>query len=328
MNCDLAASERSACPVGVMNDMRLIEQAIRNGHLLRRTDVDALGVSDELWRRWTDEGRWIEVVPDAFRHAATQVTFTLQVRAANGWIGRRGALHGRSALVWLGLIPLEPERVELLVPRGRRAIPNWVTIHTSQYWDRGDVITLRGVRTCAATRAIIDFAATMPTAHELEAIIDLAISRRLSALPRLRRRLSVLSGSGRAGSALLRELLLDAGGESYLERRFLRLLRVNGFGRPQCQVQFRSGSTRVARVDFYYPTQRVVIEVSGRLGHTSDRDRQRDAHRRNALQQAGETVLEFTTADVIDGTAYVLETLTKSLQVMRRPRCTVVKAAT
>jgi very-short-patch-repair endonuclease len=300
----------------VKNDMPLIERAISQRHLLRRTDVDELGVAPEQWRRWFDEGRWLEVTPGLFRHAATPLTFRMQIDAGSRWIGKRGALYGRSALAWLELLPGEPERVEFLIARSRRSIPNWLTIHTTDFWDRGDVVSRDGVRTCTATRALIDFAATMPTATELEALIDLAISRRLTALPRLRQRLAALSGRGRPGSVLMRELLLDSGGESHLERRFLRLLRVSGFGRPQCQVQFKAGSERVARVDFYYPEHRVVIEVSGRLGHTSDRDRQRDARRRNALQQAGETVLEFTTADVIDATPYVLRTLATSLPVI------------
>ena len=112
--------------------------------------------------------------------------------------------------------------------------------------------------------------------------------------------------------------LLDSGGESYLERRFLRLLRVNGLPRPECQVVFRRGGTTAARVDFRFPGRSVVVEVSGRLGHTSDRDLQRHARRRNALVHAGWQVLEFTTADVIDTPDYVLATLTSALLVTRR----------
>ena len=61
----------------------------------------------------------------------------------------------------------------------------------------------------------------------------------------------------------------------------------------------------------------VIVEVSGRLGHTSDRDRQKDARRRNALQQLGKTVLEFTTVDVMSAPDYVLNTLRTSGVVTR-----------
>jgi very-short-patch-repair endonuclease len=56
----------------------------------------------------------------------------------------------------------------------------------------------------------------------------------------------------------------------------------------------------------------VVVEVSGRFGHTSDRDRQKDARRRNALQQLGKAFLEFTTIDVLLSPEYVLATLRTS----------------
>jgi very-short-patch-repair endonuclease len=66
-------------------------------------------------------------------------------------------------------------------------------------------------------------------------------------------------------------------------------------------------------VDFEDTELDVVVEVSGRLGHTSDRDRQRDARRRNALQADGLLVIEFTTADVLDDAPYVIRTLKPEL---------------
>jgi very-short-patch-repair endonuclease len=59
------------------------------------------------------------------------------------------------------------------------------------------------------------------------------------------------------------------------------------------------------------------VEVTGRLGHTSDRDRQKDARRRNALQQLGKEVIEFTTVDVVSSPGYVLSTLATSGVVPR-----------
>jgi hypothetical protein len=56
------------------------------------------------------------------------------------------------------------------------------------------------------------------------------------------------------GMPLLRALLLDSGGESTLERKFLKLVRTNGVPRPKCQVVHRSEvDGRVIRVDFEYP---------------------------------------------------------------------------
>ena len=195
------------------------------------------------------------------------------------------------------------------MPRGLRSIPNWATIHTTTRWDRGDVINHLGVRTTSATRAVLDYATRRPPAADLENAIDSAIRMRRTALTKIGAQLSNLRGAGRPGTRFLSELLLDSGGESHLQRRFLRLMRSSDLPQPQCQVVFRRNGQRVGRVDFNFPATRTIVEVSGRLGHTSDRDRQRDARRRNQLQHLGNHVIEFTTADVIDDPEYVLATL-------------------
>ena len=97
--------------------------------------------------------------------------------------------------------------------------------------------------------------------------------------------------------------------------------------RLQCQTVFKADGATVARVDFYFRTASVVVEVSGRRGHTSDADRRRDARRRNRLQETS-VVVEFTTADVIDDPAYVLATLRRHLHVRGRSVGSAVKAAT
>ena len=109
------------------------------------------------------------------------------------------------------------------------------------------------------------------------------------------------------------QVLVDAGVESWLERKFLELLREAGLPRPQCQVIFRDGSRTVARVDFLFAGTNVVVEVSGRRGHVTDAERQKDARRRNELQRAGMQVIEFVTVDVVRDPAYVVRTIRAAL---------------
>ncbi|MDO8390901.1 MAG: DUF559 domain-containing protein [Actinomycetota bacterium] len=300
----------------------LITMGACNGGLV--TDADALTVmGPQAWHRAQDAGLWIEVAPHHYRHAATPSTFDMSVRAGAAWLGHRGALFGSSSLAWLGVDVPTPVTAEFLVPRGRRSIRSLV-LHTTTRWNESDVIRHDGVRATTAARAIIDWATQGTTSAQLERAIDSAIRLRRTALARLTERLGELGGSGRYGVVRLRELLLDSGGESYLERRFLRLVREAGLPRPRPQVVFRANGTTVARVDFQFPGTRVVVEVCGRLGHSSDSDRRKDAHRRNHLQQTGMVVLEFTTVDVIESPARVLHVLIASLPVTQRPRSSVV----
>lgn len=292
--------------------LRLTLLAARQQYLVTWADVQRCGISGRQWDGLIQEGLWTRVTPVHFRPVAVPLSFGMQVHAGSRWLGRRSALFGSSALSWLGVEIEQPTEAAFLVPRGRRSIVPWVDLHTTTKWDESDFVWHRGVRTTNATRAILDHASTGPSARELEAAIDSAVRLRRTALSRLRARLADLSGPGRHGVPLLRELLLDSGGESYLERRFLRLVRHAGLRRPSTQVTMRIANSRV-RVDFHFGP--VIVEVSGRLGHTSDRDRQRDARRRNDLQRQGFLVLEFTTSDVIDDPAHVVRTLRSALSV-------------
>ena len=123
------------------------------------------------------------------------------------------------------------------------------------------------------------------------------------------RRLSELRGRGRWGCRLLDELLLDSGGHTILERRFLALVREAGLPRPATQAVHRHGSRTFARVDFSWPRLAVVVEVTGRKGHASDAERTRDAQRRNELQDIGVSVYEYTWDDVTRRSGYVVRTL-------------------
>jgi hypothetical protein len=298
---------------GVSAELELISLAERQHQLVTVADVRRVGISGHRWQRLRDEGWWIPVSPSHFRHVATPVDLRMRVYAGAGWLGGGAALFGATALWWLGVEVAVPTRPEFLVPRSGRGLVTGLTVHTTRRWDRGDFIHHEAVRTSTAARAIVDLASQGPTARTLENVIDSAIHRRRTSASTLRRRLAALDGRGRTGCVLLRELLLDTGGESYLERRFLALVRRWGFSRPKSQVTFRGATGKPLRVDFMFGT--VVVEVSGRLGHSTDRDRQLAGRRRVALEDRGFRVIEFTTADVIDDPEYVRRTLVNAIHV-------------
>ena len=125
----------------------------------------------------------------------------------------------------------------------------------------------------------------------------------------LAERLDQLRGRGRWGTSLLDELIRDAGGHTLLERRFLTLVRGAGMPRPTPQVIFRDQGRTFARVDFAFVELGVVVEVSGQKGHSSPAERARDAQRRNALQDAGQKVYEYTFAEVTQHPAEVVRTM-------------------
>jgi hypothetical protein len=293
-------------------DEQLIELALRKHHLIDRADVASVMTSGQ-WCRLQEHGMWLPVVPGVWRHRATVVDWRLQARAGVRALGDKSALYGRTAAAWWDIGKLGVTDVEFVVPRTRRSRSLPFLVHTTSIWIPTDVQLNDGVRLTSATRTVIDLAAGATTAKEIEAVIDESVQKRLTSFPALSKRVGELCGRGFPGTERLRGLLLDSGGDSYLERRFLELVRTAGLPRPTCQVMHSLDGKRIARVDFQFPDTKIIVEVSGRLGHVSDRDRQRDARRRNGLQQTGHIVLEFTTADVLDEQGYVIETLTAQL---------------
>ena len=124
---------------------------------------------------------------------------------------------------------------------------------------------------------------------------------------------NLYSAPGRWGCRLLDDLLVDAGGHSMLERDFLRLMRLAGLPRPRTQVIHRRGAKTFARVDFLFDPYGIVVEVSGRKGHSSPTERQIDAQRRNELQDVGRRVFEYTYEDVSRRPDHVIATMTRRL---------------
>ncbi len=161
----------------------------------------------------------------------------------DGWISHRSAarLHG--------LDRFRGDDLDFTVLRGRRGARGVRALHTTDNVGPLDVVTVNGLRCTSATRTIIDLAYTGTPESQLGPAIDSAVRLGLSAPTALARRLSELRGRGRRGARTLDALLLDSGGETVLERAFLRLMRQAGLPRPATQVVRRRGGEHVARVD-------------------------------------------------------------------------------
>ena len=97
------------------------------------------------------------------------------------------------------------------------------------------------------------------------------------------------------------------------ERRFLTLLRDARLPRPRTQAVQRRNGRHVARVDFLFEAFAVVVEVTGRLGHSAPMERGNDAQRRNELVDLGFRVYEYTWAQVTERRPWVQATMRKRL---------------
>lgn len=292
----------------------------RHHGLIDRVHLAQLGVRRGQIARWVAAGRLERCAPRVWRLVGSPATWEQRLQAGLLSLGPAAAVSHAAAAALHGLDRWPPGPTEFLVPRGSRHTTVDATVHSSRQIGRADVVTVRGLRTTAATRTIIDLAGSGADRERLAAAIDSAVRLGLSAPVVVTRRLDALGRAGRRGLRTLDALLNDAGGHTMLEREFLRLVRDAGLPRPTTQAIFRDGERTIARVDFLFERERLVVEVGGQLGHSSPAERARDAHRRNELQDLGFDVYEFTWEQITRCPAPVIARLATRLRPGPRER--------
>jgi very-short-patch-repair endonuclease len=283
---ELAASQHGAFAIRQLDGVtrRWVENLSRRRMVHRvAPGVYALAGSPDTWRR--------------------RLTVGLLALGEASWVSHDAAAR----LHQLDRAPADA--VEFTVPRRARGRRMPFTVHTTADLPKLDRVTVDGFRCLSATRTIIDLAHARVPGVRLEAAIDSAVRLGLTSPVVLAARLAELRGPGRWGAVALERFLFDSGGHSMLERRFLQLVRRAGLPRPAVQVIHRRDGKTFARVDFLFDPYGVVVEVSGRLGHSSPGERARDAQRRNELQDFGRKVYEYTYDDVMRRARHVEETL-------------------
>lgn len=203
--------------------------------------------------------------------------------------------------------------VEFTMPRSARGCRVPFVVHTTRLLPKIDRVRVCGFPCTSATRTIIDMARARVPKLRLEAAIDSAVRTGASSPIVLLDRMGALRGPGRWGVRLLDALLVDSGGHTLLERKFLKLIREARLPRPTPQVVFARDGRTYARVDFFFEEHGVVVEVSGRKGHSSPGERAKDAQRRNEIQDSGRSVYEYTWEHVTARPGFVISTMRNRL---------------
>ena len=200
-----------------------------------------------------------------------------------------GALGGVGAAEWWRLEGTPTGRAALLVPMTCAARHRFLrrTCDLAPWeikLDRPDGC----LRVTDATRTLIDVDAP---ADDLERMVESALRRGLTSIPRLRTRARQLRRPGRRGpAALLAVLDRRPQGMSGSDGEVLLLQLLRGAGLPDPVRQYRIGSTFF---DMAWPDRRVLVELDGGEHRTAERQR-RDARKQNHAVLDGWTVLRFT----------------------------------
>ena len=292
----------------------LAERAALQHGVVSAQDIAEAGLSPAQ-RRWqVASGRLERIAPRVYRSAGAPDTHRQRLTIGLLTLGPKSWISYEAAAALHGLDRSDPDAVEFTIIRGRRPPDLDWPVHTTKFVGRLDTVEVDGVRVMSATRTVLDLALARSSRRRVEAAFDSAVRMGLSHPIVLAERLGTLRGSGRWGVVMIDRILPDSGGHSPLERSFLRIVREADLSRPTTQAVQRSAKGRhIARVDFLFEAQRLVVEVTGRLGHVSDAERAHDAQRRNELQDLGFTVIEYTSTQVWQETESVRSDLRRRL---------------
>jgi hypothetical protein len=273
----------------------------------------AYGIDSSTRSKWQRRGLIDRLGPRSFTMAGSAPTFERALAAGLADLSGFGRVAGRSAARLYGLDDFSSDAAEFLIHRSHRGRTTiGVVRSTSRSLSKADTVSVRGFRCVTAERLIIDAPLFGFSCAEIENAIDSAIRLRLVAEQRLRTRVIRDHCQGVNGSRLLLDALVDSGGESRLERWFLRIVREAQIPRPILQKTYRDETRTVARVDAYFPSG-LVVEVSGHGTHATRRQRQIDAQRHTELTLRGLRVLTFTYEDVRNRPAWVMARLREAL---------------
>lgn len=270
-------------------------------------------VSKSLRYHWIEDGLLERLGPQSFTVAGSEPTWMRSLTAGFFDLAGLGFVAGRSGGRIHALDGFNSDAVELLVPRSSRGCScSGIVRSTARPIGKQDVQTIDGLRVLRAERLILESPLFGFTRDETENAIDSAIRRRLVSEQRLRTRAIDRGSRGMNSGRILLDALIDSGGESRLERWFLRIVREAGLSRPNLQTTFRSNSRVVARVDAFFPGG-LVVELAGHGTHSSRSQRQHDAQRHTELTLRGFKVLTFTYEDVRDRPHWVIARLRDAL---------------
>jgi hypothetical protein len=275
--------------------------------------LEGSNVSRSLRHHWVHDGVLDRLGPQSFAVAGSAATWMRSLVAGFFDVGGRGVVAGRSAARLHGLDGFTGDDIELLVPRTHREVRCQHTVRSTT-WEIGrqDVQNVDCLRVVRAERLILDSPLFRFSREETENAIDSAIRMRLVSERRLRSAVISRHNPAINGGRILLDALVDSGGESRLERWFLRVVRDAGLPRPALQKTFRSDNRTVARVDAFF-ADGLVVELAGHGTHSTRLQRQRDAQRHTELTLRGLRVLTFTYEDIRDRPKWVIDRLREAL---------------
>lgn len=162
-------------------DMRnaLSEVAYRQAGYFTASQASAVGFSPQSQKYHADRGTWIRVERGLYRLAKWPSSEFDTFTRWFVWGETRGVISHDSAATVHGLGDLDPRRVHLTFPSGRRTRHTGVLLHTGDL-PSADVVDHDTFRTTTPTRTVLDLAGARITQEQFTEAASDALGRELT----------------------------------------------------------------------------------------------------------------------------------------------------
>ncbi len=273
-------------------DRYIAELAETQHALVARTQLRERGHSaDTIWA-WQRAGLLDTVAEGVYRMPGSPRTWEQRLCGLVLASGPVAAASHRSAAALLGLPGFDRRGlIEVVTPRPRRHRDQSAVVHRWRVLPEDHITVVDGIACTRVPRTLVDLAGVLHPGRT-ERAVDNALAMRIVTVGVLRAVFDELARRGRKGTAVMRRILDERCDdfvpvESELEARFVDLVRAAGLPEPVRQLDVGDEADWIGRVDFSYPSVKLLLELDGSRHHSALLDRQADERRDARLAQAG-----------------------------------------
>jgi hypothetical protein len=254
--------------------------------------------------KWVVDGYLTLVHPCVYAVGHLAPSYEADLFAAVLYAGPGAMLSHLVGAWWWRLTDRRPTLIDLSTPWKRRGRPG-LRIHPRRSLER---VLHNGMPVTTVPQTLLDVAATQPldTVRYMLAEADYHRLIDFGAIDEI-------LGRGKPGSARLRQAIEIhnpdlARTNSPVEREFLALCEENGIPRPLVNVRVCG-----FKVDCYWSSHRLVVELDGGKGHSTERQVARDHGRDLKLRSARIAVRRYARRQIAQQRELVLEDLWAAL---------------
>ncbi|MGH2685406.1 MAG: DUF559 domain-containing protein [Actinomycetota bacterium] len=288
----------------------------QHGVFLVAQAIDA-GASPQLIHRRLRCGAWVRLAPRVLAMAAAPRTWRQDVMAAVLEAGPDAVASHRAAAALQEVPGFHDGWVETQKVRGRNHVVRLSTVHETFWLPDNHTTVIDGIPCTSLARTVFDLASCVH-AGRVERALDNSLARLGLSTAALTEVVAAVGRSGKAGTAVMRDLLRArtegyVPPESELEALVVAVLAAHGL--PAAERQVNVGDTEwIGRVDFVYREAKVIIEADGRPYHLALLDKERDEARRARLEADGWQVVVVRWRQLVDEPELVVRRIRHALE--------------